>query len=140
MSELSKQILAEKENVEMALSNLKEAMARPKRSVIELSAIATFLHNIYNGIENILKQVLNVKGINIPKSETWHKDLLNSSVSHGIVSKRLSNRLYEYLTFRHFFIHSYGFMLDEGHLKDLANDVPEVWSQFLLEIKRFLNR
>ncbi|MGR3310812.1 MAG: ribonuclease toxin HepT-like protein [Candidatus Brocadiales bacterium] len=140
MGDLSRQILAEKENVEIALNNLKEAMARTKKSVVELSAIATFLHNIYNGIENILKQVLNTKDINIPKSETWHKDLLNLSRFHGIISEGLSDKLYEYLTFRHFFIHAYGFMLDEGHLEDLANNIPEVWSQFLSEIKNFLYR
>ena len=56
MGSLPKSILAEKENVETALDNLKQAVARPERSVIELSAMATFLHNIYNGMENILKQ------------------------------------------------------------------------------------
>ncbi len=140
MGDLPKQILAEKENVETALNNLKEAMARTERSVIELSAIATFLHNVYNGVENILKQVLNVKDINLPKSETWHKDLLDLSRLRGIISEGLSDKLYEYLTFRHFFIHAYGFMLDEGHLDDLANNIPEVWAQFLLEIKKFLDR
>ncbi|MDI6641475.1 MAG: hypothetical protein QME68_04090 [Elusimicrobiota bacterium] len=34
---LSKQIFAEKENVEIALSNLKEAMARKEKSVVELA-------------------------------------------------------------------------------------------------------
>jgi hypothetical protein len=61
MANLSKQILAEKENVEKALTNLKEAMAREEKSVVELAAIGTFLHNIYNGIENILKQILKAK-------------------------------------------------------------------------------
>mgnify|MGYP001561735621 CR=1 FL=1 len=56
MGELSKEIYAERENVEKALENLKIVMVRPEKSVIELSAIATFLHNIYNGVENILKQ------------------------------------------------------------------------------------
>lgn len=69
MDKLPKQILAEKENVEIALSNLKYA------------AIGTFLHNVYNGIENILKQIINAKDVEIPRSDTWHKDLLNLSVS-----------------------------------------------------------
>ncbi len=58
MDELTEQILAEKENVDIALHNLKTARARNEKTVIELAAIATFLHNIYNGIENILKQIL----------------------------------------------------------------------------------
>jgi len=47
MDNLSKQIMAEKENVEMVLSNLKEAMARKKRSVIELAAMGTFAKHSY---------------------------------------------------------------------------------------------
>ena len=135
MGNLAKQILAEKENVEIALSNLKETMAREKKSVIELAAIGTFLHNIYNGIENILKQILKLKNVEMPKSDTWHKDLLNLSVSLGIISERLSDELYEYLTFRHFFVHGYGFMLEESPLKDLANNIPEIWLQFVKEIE-----
>ncbi len=136
MDELHKRILAEKENVEIALGNLKDAMARNEKTVIELAAIATFLHNIYNGIENILKQILKSKGIEIPESSTWHKELLNLSASHGIISEKLSDQLYEYLTFRHFFVHAYGFMLDEAHLEALANNIPWILLQFMKEIEK----
>lgn len=139
MGSLTREILAEKENVEIALNNLKDAMTKTKKSVIELSAIATFLHNIYNGIENILKQALKTKGVKIPKSETWHKDLLNLSASNGIISEKLSDGLYEYLTFRHFFIHGYGFMLEEEQLCDLANNIQDIWARFLMEIEKSLN-
>ena len=137
MVDLTRKIAAEKENVERALGNLKDALGRKERSTVELAAIATFLHNIYNGIENILKQVLKAKGTEIPKSETSHKDLLDLSVSNGIIPEKLSDQLYEYLTFRHFFVHAYGFMLEETHLEDLANDIPDVWLQFLLAIQRY---
>ena len=138
MDSLSRQILAERENVETALSNLEEAMARKKKTVIELAAIGTFLHNIYNGIENILKQILKANGFEIPKSDTWHKELLNRSVSQKVLSEGLADELYEYLTFRHFFVHGYGFMLDEAHLEDLGNNISGIWNRFLLEIERFL--
>ncbi len=138
MNNLPKQILAEKENVETALDNLKKAMARKNKSVIELAAIGTFLHNIYNGIENILKQVLKIKDIKIPKSDTWHKELLDFSISNEIISKEISDKLYEYLSFRHFFIHAYGFMLEEAQLKDLADNIPQIWLQFLSKIESFL--
>ncbi len=135
MVDLTRKIAAEKENVEKALDNLEDAMGRKERSTVELAAIATFLHNIYNGIENILKQVLKAKGTEIPKSETSHKDLLDLSVSNGIIPEKLSDQLYEYLTFRHFFVHAYGFMLEETHLEDLANNIPDVWLQFLSAIQ-----
>ncbi len=138
MDDLNRQVLAEKENVEIALSNLQDTMARDEKTVIELAAIGTFLHNIYNGIENILKQILKSKDVEISKSATWHKDLLNLSAAQGIVSENLTNELYEYLAFRHFFIHAYGFMLNEAQLEDLANNIPEVWHQFMAEIEDFL--
>ena len=134
MVDLPRKIAAEKENVERALDNLREALGRTERSIVELAAIATFLHNIYNGMENILKQVLRARGIEIPKSETSHKDLLNLASSNEILSAKLCDQLYEYLTFRHFFVHAYGFMLEEKHLADLASNIPEVWSQFLAAI------
>ena len=138
MANLTRKIFAEKENVENALDNLRLAMARDERSVIELAAIGTFLHNIYNGIENILKQILKAKDIEIPKSNTWHKDLLTPSLSINVISEELSDELYEYLTFRHFFVHAYGFMLDERPLEDLANNIPKVWLRFLVAIKNYL--
>jgi len=136
MGSLSKQILAEIENVETALINLEKAVERDERSVVELAAIGTFIHNIYNGIESILKQTLIAKNIKMPKSNTWHRDLLNIAVSFEIISKDLSDKLYEYLTFRHFFIHAYGFMLDEAPLEELAENIPEIWSQFISEIEQ----
>ena len=97
MDNPSKQLLAEKEHVEIALDNLREAMARNEKSVVELAAIGTFLRNIYNGIENILKQILKAKGTEIPRSDSWHKDILNLSESLKIISERLSDSLYECL-------------------------------------------
>jgi uncharacterized protein YutE (UPF0331/DUF86 family) len=135
MDSLPKQILAEKANVEEAIGNLENAMAREVKTVIELAAVGAFLHNFYNGIENILKQTLKQKNIQFARTENWHKELLNLSVSHGIISESLSDELYEYLTFRHFFVHAYGFMLEEAPLEALANNIPAIWSRFLSEIE-----
>ncbi len=98
MDKLLKQIRAEEENVEIALDNLKQTIKREEKTVIELAAIGTFLHNIYNGVENILKQIIVAKSGELPMSDTWHKDLLNLSASMRIVSEELSDELYKYLT------------------------------------------
>lgn len=137
MASLPKQILAEKVHVDEALRNLEDALSRPVKTVVELAAIATFLHNFYNGIENILKQTLGIRNIRLPRSENWHKELLGLSVSHGLLSEALSDELYEYLSFRHFFVHAYGFMLEEAPLMALTGNVPAIWSRFLAEIEAF---
>ena len=140
MGKLPKQIPAEKQNVDAALDNLDKVLARTTKSTIELAAMGTFIHNIYNGIENILKQIARLKSIEIPKSESWHKDLLNLSISKGIISEELSDQLYEYLTFRYFFIHSYGFMLEEKNLKGLATNIHDIWVQLMSQISLSLNQ
>jgi uncharacterized protein YutE (UPF0331/DUF86 family) len=140
MDKLLKKFFAEKENIETALNNLKMALARKEKTIIEITATAAFLHNIYNGIENILKQILFTKNIKIRESGEWHKNLLKHAVSTEIISESLSDELYEYLTFRHFFVHSYGFMLDESKLEVLTDKIQNVWSRFQLEIERFLKK
>ena len=131
---MPRQILAEIANVEEAIRNLEAAMIRRERTVVELAAIGVFLHNIYNGIENILKQTLKMKSIQIPRTENWHKELINLSVSNKVITESLSDELYEYLTFRHFFVHAYGFMLEESPLEILADNITGLWVRFLSEI------
>ena len=70
MDKLHQQILAERGNVEIALDNLSFAWGRQDKSVVEFAAVGTFLHNIYNGMENILKRIILSKGIEIPNSAT----------------------------------------------------------------------
>ena len=137
MDNLPKEVLVEKEQVEKVLVNLNDALLRTPKTVIELSAIATFVHNIYNGIENIIKQTFKIKHISLEKSEYWHKELLKKSVSVGLLSDNLVNKLFDYLSFRHFFVHGYGHLLEEEQLKDLADDIPDLWDGFLLEIEQY---
>ena len=100
----------------------------------------SILHNIYTGIENILKQILSSQGIQIPSSDSWHQDLLMQAADKGIITETIKKQLAKYLAFRHFFIHAYGFLLDEEELKLLVENVFGVYSSFMTEIDAFLTK
>lgn len=139
MDELLREVQAEKEHILATLQALKEALERKEKTVVELAAIATFLQNAYNGIENILKRILKYEGISVPLSESWHKDLLDLSVDRQIISSELSRKSDEYRAFRHFFVHGYGIMLDKEKLMPLAENLPDLWKDFESELETFLN-
>ncbi|UCD84637.1 MAG: hypothetical protein JSU92_00165 [Deltaproteobacteria bacterium] len=134
MDKLIREITAEKEHILETLHALQEALKRKKKTVVELAAIATFLHNTYSGMENVLKRILKSKGVSIPVSESFHKDLLDISVSNRVISSELSNKFNEYRAFRHFFMHGYGIKLDEERIIPLAKNLPNIWKEFESEL------
>lgn len=139
MDELLREVQAEKEHILDTLQALKETLERKKKTIVELAAIATFLQNTYNGMENMLKRILKYKGTCLPLSESWHKDLLDLSLDNQIISPELSRKLDEYRAFRHFFIHGYGITLDKKKLMPLAENLAELWKDFNSELDTFLN-
>ncbi|MFX0141866.1 MAG: hypothetical protein ACFFDN_49980 [Candidatus Hodarchaeota archaeon] len=135
MVRLIDEIKAEKESITKTLRAIEKAIKRQETTIIELAAIATFLQNAYNGMENILKRALVFINVSIPSSASWHKDLLDLSVNNKIISFELSNRLDEYRAFRHFSIHGYGINLDKEKLLPLAENLPSLWKDFESEIE-----
>jgi len=62
MASLREEVMAEEESLSQVPNDLRNTLVRPERTVIERAALATFLHNIYSGFENLLKQILAIKG------------------------------------------------------------------------------
>ena len=133
MDDLARRIAAERENVERTLACLDEALARRPPGRIELAAIAAYLQNVYNGMENVIKQEVRGRGGEMPSGPSWHKDLLELAVSMKLLSAEMGTDLYEYLAFRHFFVHGYALMLREEDLLPLAEKARGVWERFLRE-------
>ena len=75
------------ENIETVLIELEKAKDKTNKEVVVLVGMGAFLQNIYTGIENILKQLLSHNNIAIPRSSTWHKDLLMTSVEHNFITE-----------------------------------------------------
>ncbi len=137
MVKLSEKIRAEIENIEITLGKLDAVLEVKEKDFPELAALATILQNFYNGVENILKQILNEQDIHIAKSGNWHKDLLQTVGEKQILSETLINELFEYLTFRHYFVHSYAIQLEETPLINLTDKLNSIWEGFLSEIQSY---
>jgi uncharacterized protein YutE (UPF0331/DUF86 family) len=137
MADLLQALTIEEEHVNQTLLALQQARNRQPRTIIELSAMATFMHNTYNGIENLLKRALRHRKVQPPDSASSHRDLLDLAVEHTIITQALSERLNAYRGFRHFFVHGYGVMLNEAQLMPLVDALPEVWDRFKTELLTF---
>jgi len=140
MSDLLEKIRAEINNDEMTLGKLDSVLEVKEKGFPELAALAIILQNFYNGIENILKQILLSQNVVIDKTQNWHKELLENAKSEQILSKELTNELYEYLIFRHYFIHGYALQLEEIPLTNLTDKIYSIWEAFLSEIQPYYSK
>ena len=140
MAEVEEKVRAEFEKIERALGELELAKKRPKNDRIVLVAMGAYILNIYNGMENILKQLINHKRAPLPKSAEWHSELLTTSVKNGFITKVTAKEINELMTFRHFFAHSYGFLLDEEKLRPLVKSAPAMYARFKKDVEKYLKK
>ncbi len=138
MANVKEKVLAEIDNIEKVLVELKKVKDRSNKELVVLVGLGAYLQNIYNGMENILKQLLLFNNISIPETPSWHKDLLNLSVKHHIITLEMTDKIGRYLCFRHFLTHSYGFLIEESKLKSLMDNISNVYSEFKREISDYL--
>lgn len=120
MASLSDRVSAELENIQQVLKQFPSAERLDTLSGLELAGVATLLHNFYNGIENVIKQIARDKGLHIPQGQSWHRDLLDLALTHKIINQTTGRSLKQYLGFRHFFSHAYAFHLEADRISPLV--------------------
>lgn len=134
MANLAEHLTAELENMEGLLSRVPDAESLPGLSELELAGVAAMVHSYYNGVENLLKQVLRSQNRPLPTGESWHRDLLILAAKCGVVSQELTSRMQDYLAFRHFFAHAYAFDIDPQRLEPLVRQLGNVDSDLRREL------
>ena len=112
---------------------------------IEASAAGSFLQSFYNGIEGIILLIFKNIGENIPNDLHWHKKLLDEAFVTNekrtlLFRDEYKEKLFEYLSFRHYFRHSYGYEIDWKRLVPLINNVEEIWKILESDISRFMGK
>ncbi len=138
MADLSDRIAAELENIDSVLDRLPPADSLPNLSELELAGVAALIHSYYNGVENIVKQVIQSRGLVLPTGESWHKELIESASDSGILSKETALGVRDYLAFRHFFTHAYAFDLEPERLEPLVANLRSVDARFRQDLQALL--
>lgn len=138
MVRLKQRIQAELENIDEIFKEMPLHSSLPRLSTLELAGVAALLHNFYNGIENILKQIFVLQKISVPEGQSWHKDLLEKAVKEEMISEECKSHLGQYLAFRHFFSHAYALDLYPEKMEPLVENSQKLYSIFKNDIDKFL--
>jgi hypothetical protein len=143
---LRKQVDVERQQLNRLIDEhrtLLESCASRQPNVIEVSALATFLHSFYSGVENSLKRIAIEMDGGVPSGDAWHRQLLTSMTSGTnlrppVLSNTLYQTLSEYLAFRHFFRQAYSFHFDWYKMSDLVLNAERSMRVFETEVDSFL--
>ncbi len=102
---------------------------------IEIRAAAGTLHAFYNGVENIFVAVSRHVDGTVPETGHWHSNLLKSMsratpLRPEVIDDVMLASLEMYLSFRHFYRHTYGFVLDWDQMKPLCDNLNATYERF----------
>jgi HepT-like protein len=111
---------------------------------VELAALGSILHSFYNGLENIFLRVAKELDRDIPAGSDSHRALLSqigqpTPLRPALLSRAVTEQLESYLLFRHFYRHSYTYLLNWVKLEPLVASLEAVWSQAKAELNTFLD-
>jgi uncharacterized protein YutE (UPF0331/DUF86 family) len=107
-------------------------------STAERAALASFLVNIYGGIEKILKQMLIYDKLDVKESPEWHEKVLKKSGEIGILPPELFQALSRYLAFRNYFLYTYISEIRWEDIKALVDTVPDILSRLRQEVEEYI--
>ena len=130
--------------LEQAFAQAKSKLELPPEAVggYDRAAIGYFLHNFYNGCENIFRAIARFFENDLGP-ETWHSDLLKrmkldvENYRPAVIDEELYLLLEDFRDFRHVFRHSYSFELDWERERLVARKLPGAASMLRDQVEEF---
>jgi hypothetical protein len=125
-------LAAMRECVALLLDVRRKAASAPVVSPHDTAAASAYLHSIFGGVENVLRQFLRYRGIPSPSGARSHVDLLQlftRSRQHAglpLLFDEDDELVSELRGFRHVFRSAYALDLDWERVRPLADQV-ESW-------------
>jgi hypothetical protein len=125
----------------IARANRAMDMARqhPKDLDLYIDSAALNLHDVYSGVERVLKQIAATVDGNLPSSPEWHRDLLEqmgldlAQVRPPVLTTASIQNLDEYLRFRHVVRNVYTFSLNPERVEGLVKGLDHIFDQLRQE-------
>jgi len=110
---------------------------------VERCGIALILQSFYNGIEKIILLIIKNKDMELPNGIRWHKELFDTAFKKTknrthIFREELCEKLNDYLQFRHFVRHTYGFKLKWEKMKNILFDMNILWEEIKEDTNIFI--
>lgn len=108
-----------------------------------LNALASYLHQFYTGCERILERIATTIDGALPGGAFSHANLLaqmtqeHPGIRSAVLDEALWLRLQDYLAFRHFFRHAYGYTLEWAKLRPLVESMPVTLADFKTQLTAF---
>ncbi|GAB4363643.1 MAG: hypothetical protein Kow009_00180 [Spirochaetales bacterium] len=140
---LSREIEGELELLKKLKSEFEE-VPESLKATIRNRVIGSLLHDFYSGLERIFKRIAVELNGGVPKTETWHRDLLVEmswdmpEMRRAVITERTMKRLLPYLRFRHVFRNLYGFELESSRIRELESDFSSLCNEVLMELEDFV--
>jgi len=111
-------------------------------NTVEIAAVASVIHSFYNGLENIFLSIAKQIDGQVPSGGESHRKVLTQMTRanrkrNSVLSKETATILEDYLAFRHFYRHSYTFIIDWNKLRELVIPLDQNWSQIKAELQKF---
>jgi len=139
---LEKKLRQIKKVVNRVESNL-ASISQTVPADIVIVGFAGYVHSFYNGVEKIFKLIAEFVDESEPRGAAWHSDLLSQmalelrGLRPAVLTAELASVLEDYLEFRHFFRHSYGFDLDWDELKPKVEKLKPTFEKLEATFQQF---
>lgn len=105
------------------------------------AAIALLISQFYNGIENLLKQILKFNNIRIANSEDYHVKIIetfrNDKNLPQIFTDSNINGFTILRRFRHYVFHGYSFKLEWDKLLLAIETLPDIFNDFVQKVNSY---
>jgi len=127
------------------IENLFKITTENDPDIIQLTALASFASQFYNGVENILKRICIFNSVTIPRIQDWHIQLYkwfcypSGNNLPVLFSESDSVKYSSIRKFRHYFFHGYSHTIKWEWLKEGLSDIGNIYTQFKLNIEKYLN-